>query len=176
MKPLKILLYISVCSVVIMGILGLIFICHTAVQFKKASTPVYDIAKYESILKEWKGFAPDIVNHFPEVIPPDAQNTEFYFRPGFLQSDSRIELQYRTMPENIENLYDEFSKLKTESSHGGMLIHFPIDGGEADIIELGEDWEIMHFEADSQNLPEHSKEYGVMISREKNEIIYWAEW
>ncbi len=121
-KPLKIILYIAVCSVVI----GLIFIIYFFAQMKKAITPVYDIARYESILKEWKEFAPDTVSHFPEVIPPDAQNVEFYYVPAFLQSENYIELRYRTMPENIENLYERFSKLKTRYYYGVDLWHFPI--------------------------------------------------
>jgi len=176
MKSVKPIIYLAGCFPVVIGIIGLIAVWRFVAQVKKEITPVNDIAKYESILKEWKEFAPDIVNHFPEAIPSDAQNTEFYFKPRVLQSDSRIELRYRTTPENIESLYEEFSKLTTKSSYGGTLVHFPPNGGDADIIELEEDWEIMHFDEDPDNLPEHSKEHGVMISREKKEIIYWADW
>ncbi len=177
MKPLKIILYIAVSSVVIVGIIGLVYVCLFIAGFKEATTSVVDIAKYESILKEWKEFAPEMVNHFPEVIPPDARNTEFYFRPGFLQGSQTIELRYRATPEKIESLYEEFSKLKTHANQGGiLLIHFPLGGGNADVTELGEDWVAMHFEECPDDSREHTKEYGVMISIESNEIIYWAEW
>ena len=177
MKPLKIVLYIAVCSVAIIGGMIFFFAWQTFVEFKKATTFVYDVTKYESILKEWKEFAPDMVNHFPEAIPPDAQNTEFYFQPGFLQMGSRIELRYKSTPGNIKSLYEQFSKLKTHANQGEiLLVHFVTGRNNADIIELGEDWVAMHFEECPDNLREHTKEYGVMISREKNEIIYWAEW
>ena len=176
MKSIKKVIYLIGLAATIIIIVGLFFFCRFIIQVKKAITSVDDINRYESILEEWKEFAPDIVSHFPEVIPSDAQNTEFYYRPGFLQSDSRIELQYRTTSEKIESLYKKFSKIKTMSSYGGTLVHFPPNGEDADIIELGKDWEIMHFDKDPENLPEYSKEHGVMITREKNEIIYWAEW
>ena len=137
---------------------------------------VIDIQKYEKILNQWKEFAPDIVYHFPKSIPSDAQNVEFYFRPGILQSDSVIQLRYKTSPEEISKLYDRYSKLKTQSYYGRELIHFIPHQRDADIIELGKDFETLQFDENPDHIPEHAKEHGVIISKEKNEIIFWAEW
>jgi hypothetical protein len=155
-------------------VFGFVYVYLSRFEFPPSS--VVDLAQYESILKEWKESVPEIVSHFPETIPSDVQNAEFYFEPGLMQADPRIELRYKTSSENIQTLYEKFSKQKTKLSYGGVFCHRPPEGGNGNIIELGTDWETMEFEEDPDHLPEHSSAYGVIISREKNEIIYWANW
>ena len=150
-----------------------------ALQFRamlKATRPVADVGEYGRVLGEWKEFAGEIVGHFPEAVPADAEDVSFYFWPGFLQSDARIELRFRTGHESIDRYYETFSKRATKFTSGAMLIHFVRGRGQADVTELGPDYVVMQFDADPNNIPEHGKEHGVIMSREKNEIIFWAEW
>ena len=137
-----------------------------------AVRPVHDVRKYEEILNKWKHSSPEIVNHFPASIPLDAKEVDFYYRPGFLQSSSEIQLRFKSTPEQITEYYERFSKIKTKSYHGRTLVHFEPHKQDGHIIELGEDFETLQFDE-----PEHGeREHGVIISKEKNEIIFWAEW
>ena len=46
----------------------------------------------------------DLVGHFPEKIPPDAKNAVFYYRAGFLQGGSSIELRVHMPEEFVEEV------------------------------------------------------------------------
>jgi len=138
--------------------------------------PISNIRKYEKILNEWKQFAPDLVSHFPERIPPDAKSIDFYFMPGFLQADSEIQLRFKTTHKKIEEYYDRFSKFATKTFRDRPFVHFKPHQKFGEVVELGKDFETFQFEKDPNHIPEHGKEHGVIISREKNEIIFWAEW
>lgn len=90
-------------SVVALGLTLLWYIPLTfGIEAWISAEPVSDIGKYKKILTKWKQSAPDIVSHFPESIPPEAQDVDFYFSPGFLQADSEIQLRFKTTPKNIE--------------------------------------------------------------------------
>jgi hypothetical protein len=156
------------------GTCGWLFMQFRA--FEQASRPVMDVEAYERVLGEWKEHAEDIVGHFPEAIPGDAEDAGFYYWPGLFQSDARIELRLRMGREGIEGYYEAFSERATRMTRGAVLIHRSGDGRLADVIELGRDYVVMQFDEEPDDIPEHGKEHGVIISREKNEIIFWAEW
>ena len=161
------------------GLIG-ILLCYALLSLGLedwiSARPISDLQKYEKILNKWKQLAPDIVSHFPEPIPSSAQNIGFYFAPGFLQADSEIQLRFKIATGKINEYYEEFSKLKTKSYYGRTLVHYLPHKKEGELIELGEDFETLQFDNDPNHITEHGKEHGVIISKEKNEIIFWAEW
>ncbi|MDH4201874.1 MAG: hypothetical protein OEV87_03185 [Phycisphaerae bacterium] len=180
-KKTKVILKGLVTLFIIICILIVIFFAYTFVRMyigiKKANTPITDIQQYSKIIEEWKSFSPEIVSHFPKEIPPEATNVDFYYFPGFLQSGSRIELRFQAEKVEIDAYYENFKEFTTKSWHGDTWVHRrPRGEGDSEIIELSKDFEIMQFDENPDDLPEHSKEHGVAISKEKNEIIFWAEW
>jgi hypothetical protein len=147
------------------------------IGIKRANTPVKNIQEYETVLNEWKRFAPDIITHFPDKIPSEATNVNFYYFPGFLQSDPRIELRFQTEKAKIDTYYENYKKVTTKSWHGDTWVHRkPPSESDSEIIQLDKDFEIMQFDENPDNLPEHSKEHGVAINKGTNEIIFWAKY
>ena len=62
-------------------------------------TPITSTSKYNNVMiLRWHD--QHLVQHFPEQIPPSAGNPRFYYRAGFLQGGSSIELRVQ-MPTNF---------------------------------------------------------------------------
>jgi len=73
--------------------------------------------KYSSILNN--NWGNNLVHHFPKKIPEDAKNVKFFYRKGYMQGGSAMQLRYSTSPKRIAELYKNFSQMKTKSFHGG---------------------------------------------------------
>ncbi|MBW8017451.1 MAG: hypothetical protein FVQ82_14825 [Planctomycetes bacterium] len=169
MKAIRILIWTS-------GLLVLLlipFISSYVGKFKHATTVTIDINKYGEILKEIKKHDPQAIFHFPESIPAQGDIFYFHYRPTFMQGDGDIMLWYKTSPKKIEELYERFSKIMTKSYHGGHL-EYCTSNETSKLIELSKDYETMQLDEDPDNIPEHENRREVIISREKNEIIFWA--
>lgn len=163
--------------------------------FEVATTEVTDVQKYEDRLDEF-GMEPnaELVSHFPRSIPPYAKDVRFSFRPHFLQGGTYIQLRFSAPPDVISRLHEKFSLKKTKSFLGGDVYthvnHNTIDGmpttnfytsGLAEEYAFPEDYEIMVLdevlkgEDRSQHDWTHFQSHGVVISKKRNEIVYWAE-
>lgn len=143
-------------------------------------TPVNDVAKYEAILQnDWqKGFMQPFVAHFPQKLPEQKENIRFFYRRPFLQGGGSIQLRMSQTKEEINNLYNKFIKKKMifpdASDNSEKLkptIYFMT--GDTKNGELPPDFEIIFLAAISGN---HGQNYGVAISRKRNEIVYFAEY
>jgi hypothetical protein len=143
--------------------------------------------RYPGLRAKWDA---SLVEHFPKKIPPSATLKRFCHFPGYLQRGAYIQLRLRLTPERIGELYDEFSRRRTRSYFGGD-INSHANGpermpttffrtAEARTGPFPDDYEIMVLDpaipesADGQNW-NHGRSHGVAISRERNEIVYWAE-
>lgn len=153
---------------------------------------IRNIEKYPSILKNnWRK---DLVEHFPRKISVDAKDIRFFYRMGFMQGGSCIQLYYSTSPEKINELYERFSKMKTRSFQGGGKYEHINQGGMPTTNfyfentvdhKFPDDYELMIFdwvpsekEKKRRNLQisfNHGKSHGVAISKKRNKILYWAE-
>ena len=95
--------------------------CILFLYFTNSFIPVeYGIKnprKYSSILaNKWGN---DLVHHFPKKIPEDAKNVKFFYKMGYMQGGSAMQLRYSASPVKIAELYERFSKKKTRSFQGG---------------------------------------------------------
>ncbi len=184
-------------SAVVLCICALAFSARLVVRlesFIRARAEVTNIKKYEGILNEYwteehMGYR-GMVSHFPRPIPKGAKNVVFSFQPWFMQGGGHIQLRYSTDPKTIRALYEEFSQRKTKSFFGGNRNdHMNVEEGmpttffytnHTDDNEFPDDYEIMIFDEVLKDRPEgfywnHGRSRGVAISRERNEIVYWAE-
>jgi hypothetical protein len=156
-----------------------------------ATAEVTVVRRYDEILSQrWNGER-NLVQHFPQPIPSDARDVRFAFRPHFLQGGAYVQLRYSTTPDIIAELYERFSSIKTKSFIGGERhIHRNAKDGmpTTDFYTSGskdhkfpDDYEIMIFDKvlkEKDRGPEfwnHGETHGVAISKERNEIVYWAE-
>lgn len=150
---------------------------------------ITDVGQYEGILsRHWEN---ELVSHFPRPIPSDARNVRFSFRPAFLQGGAHVQLRHSAPPGEIRRLYAQFSEKKTKSFIGGEAdddenrrermptTSFYTSGSGNN--EFPDDYEVMVFdkvpkEEDwTEGYWDHGQSHGVAISKERNEIVYWAE-
>lgn len=161
-------------------------------MFIDATTEVTDVRKYADILNDYWSYNQDLVSHFPRPIPSDADGVRFSFLPAFLQGGAHIQLRYSSLPNRISELYDHFAAEKTKSFVGGDTNdHMNMKGGMpttffytsgSDSHEFPDDYEIIIFDKvlKEEDRPQghywnHGQSHGVAISKERSEIVYWAE-
>ena len=176
--------------------LGVAILCAAAFAFwglftitiesiNQATTEVTNVRKYEKILRYWRPEKPDsIVGHFPDSIPANATTVSFSYFPKFLQGGAHIQLRLALSEATIEGLYKKSSARKIKSFFGGdKLEHMKMKEGipttyfftgDANDLSFPDDYEVMPFKKGKKNW-HHSNSHGVAISKQRREIVYWAE-
>ncbi|MEZ6102171.1 MAG: hypothetical protein R3E01_36715 [Pirellulaceae bacterium] len=149
---------------------------------------IRSVKKYKSCRKS---FPPQLVARFPTDTPEDKSDPVFSYYPGFLQGGAHIQLRVRLSPETIVNLVDE---LKTQTKHaykgGGFFTHYNEDQehnlptasyhtqrDDVDANEFPGHFTLYVLDADDRASGSwnHGSTFGIAISEETNEAIYWAE-
>ena len=155
-----------------------------------ATTEVTDVRKYDEILKNYWSSSPDLVSHFPNPIPSNAEEVRFSFLPGFLQGGAHVQLRYSSTARDISELYERFSAKKRKSFFGGdtndhmnQTNGMPTTTfytGPTNQFKFPDDYELMIFDPILTNGTagfdwNHGQSHGVAISTNRHEIVYWAE-
>lgn len=94
--------------------------------------PIFNVKKYPALIARTTG--DPLFAHFPNPIPPDAQNVRFYFTPGPLQADMIMQLRYTTTPEEFERLYQRFAAHKIEMYRANQTEECP-DGAYYNYVD-----------------------------------------
>ena len=159
-------------------------------------TPITTASRYKNVMTlRWHD--QHLIEHFPEQIPSDAGNPRFYYRAGFLQGGSTIELRVQMPAKVIEEVYAVFrpqakaifngaEKLDRGTGNPDMLpkwsfFTFPPDQSGASGLPplLPQDFEILllssHPYKSNPTDWNHGESSGISISKKRREIIYWAE-
>jgi hypothetical protein len=188
-RPLAHAIAMPVCVLTCAAWLSLIVFAHA---FQMALAPVAEIGEYQSILNTRWNSSGNLTAHFPRSNPRDVQDVRFYYQPAYGQGAEIIQLRYRATPAEISKLYDRFAALKTKTFFGGgtdshlnELEGMPPTSfwtSGSDDLRFPPDFEIMLFdEVPSEQLRSdplfwnHGSSHGVAVSRQRNEIVYWAE-
>ena len=140
------------------------------------SQPVTDVSQYADVRSSYSN-AP--VSHFPETIPPEATNVEFYYRPGALQGSSSIQVQMQLPPAMWSRLKAEYETVAqyhyTEEDRKNRS--FSSDGEAAAIVyapSVPDSYEILIFGfQDNEDLDEVIC-YGVALNADPPAIVYWT--
>jgi hypothetical protein len=148
---------------------------------------VTNVQKYEQIVQRWEETG--MVDHFPSRVPAEARNVQFSFQPGFLQGGAHIQLRYESSPNTIATLESRFSRDAIASFEGGdrsshrrlnpdiSTTRFYTSGSS--MRTFPSDYVIIVLLAEPRGNPghqwNHGRSCGVAISRQRNEIVYWAE-
>ncbi len=159
----------------------LVFLIYGFISFvfegiHNAITPVTHIGQYKNVLADWKRSVPDIVEHFPETIPAEAQDVRFYFFPGCFQADSFILLGFQVSEDHFQEYKNQFSPMVTKIHRGEDWLRVLSIYNQTERAELFKDFVVMQFDKDPNRIYEHGKEHGVAINDKINGIIFWAEW
>ena len=165
-----------------------IFTNLAAGAFLAAMTPNTDVSHYYEISDQLDDS--EITRHFPTSIPENATDIKFESLPKFLQGGGHIQLRFNLPQSEIEELLIEYrANAKYTFIGGDRSNHSNEDGGvpttyfytsETDDFSFSDNYEILVLNAEPGGPPEfpwnHGYSYGVVISLEESEIIYWAEY
>ena len=176
--------------VLVVGIWGCVTV---TVEFLiHATAEVTNVEKYAEILDTYWDSRRDLVGHFPRPIPTDARTVRFSFRPAFMQAGAHVQLRCSLPPEQIDEQYTDFASKKTKSffggnasDHMGVREGMPTSSfytGDTKDTRFPPDYEIMILDEVLKEKDRsadfywnHGRCHGVAISRERHEIVYWAE-
>jgi len=179
-----------------LALIAIFFYIFDAVLMLWQLTPITTASKYNNVMTlRWHD--QQLIEHFPEQIPSDAENTRFYYRAGFLQGGSTIELRVKVPAKHVEEVYTAYrpkakiilngaEKLDRGTSNPDMLpkwsfVTFPPNENEIPGTHtlLPKDFKILLLSSEPyKSNPtdwNHGKATGISISRQRREIIYWAE-
>lgn len=172
--PGILLTLLLIAYVVVFNVAGLIF--------AQATEPVTDVARYAEVRS---GYADEVyAQHFPETIPSEATDAQFYLFRGFLQGGMHLQLRLQFPPE----VWRDRSAQYAPNAQYRFLAGSPPTGdsyvpttsfhtSDTDDRDFPDTYEILVFDAQSQGEPEwnHGYSYGVVLGEAQSEIIYWAE-
>jgi len=142
-----------------------------------------DARSYEWVLRTyWIDYYASVAKHFPQAIPDDAHSVRFHFQPAFLQGGANLQLRYSTTTEEITRLYEHFSgstlsspadtrQSAPDQRHAALLPSYRTGAEGASDFPPSFEFVVL-YETDS--VTGHGQAGGVAISRERNEIVYWA--
>ena len=155
-----------------------------------AFVPVTTKYAYQPILKyRWENR--QLVEHFPPEIPAEAKDVEFYYRAGYMQGGTNIELRMRLPRSEFDSIVQEHHAMsksildhlgkdklrKPKPNEDPISLHFfTVDRSElTDEYQLGPlpaGYEIilLHLEG----YWNHGKTAGIAVNELGSEVIYWA--
>lgn len=179
----------------LLGTVILFFVFNAALMMWQL-TPIVAASKYQHV-KTLRWHQQRLVEHFPEEIPPNARGARFYYRAGFLQGGSTIELRVQMPAEFVEQVWATYrpkaksvfngaEELDRGAGNPDMLpkwsfVTFPPDRGQTSGVPtiLPEDFEILllssHPYKSNPVSWNHGESSGISISLKRREVIYWAE-
>jgi hypothetical protein len=168
-------------SVYMIAIVFLGFLVYLAMPLKLQT----DVAEYSNVLVHWEPTG--LVDHFPCSVPTEANNVIFSAFPGFLQGGAHMQLRMKLPAAEVKDLYEKASQEAKQYHDGGSsmtLVNEQEDGLastsphtlDSCAPEFPKDYRVFVYHAEpASNSWNHGKSKGVVISLERNEVIYFAE-
>jgi hypothetical protein len=144
-----------------------------------------DPQEYDALIGKWTSSG--LVSHFPKPLPATATKTELSAYPGFLQGGAWFQVRLTLPPVDVEAIYEAASKLAKDFYDGGDIFS-AVNSKEhglagtsfhttdlAHNVEFPPDYRIFVFGAQNRGNWNHGESYGVVVSKKRNEVIYFAE-
>jgi hypothetical protein len=171
-------------ALVLIAVLGISWMYYS---FKKALEPIESVDQYHEVLADWK--ASGLVDHFPGSLPASARNVKFSAFPGFLQGGGHVQLRMELPEEEVKSLFDHATKTARQHHDGGnslTLVNERDDGLWSTYpytlakgtYEFPSDYTIFIFDAEDHGNGydwNHGESKGVVVSLQRNEVLYYAE-
>jgi hypothetical protein len=145
---------------------------------------ITDISRYQEVRASFGGSP--LANHFPEVIPPQATNVQITYVPGLFQGGTVFQLRLTLSPQRIADLQLQYEELATHifssdyepTSLNDVPIPILRSRPESPDDAQGE-FQFLIIDAHPQGDPDfpwnHGYSYGVALSTNTSEIVYWTE-
>lgn len=143
--------------------------------------------KYAALMTDWTPTG--LVSHFPNPLPSTASKLKLSAFPGYMQSGAWFQIRLTLPVDDVSQVYDDAVKTakdfydggdfykSTNSKKGGLpgtTFHTSDNDKPSDFPE---DYRVFVFAAQSSGGDgwNHGKSHGVVISKQRNEVIYFAE-
>lgn len=188
MNSLKTLVfkYFSVTSFVIL--ISLLSGCSTHKRGAAFSEPVKGVRYYRRLIEHFKNHNIKMPEYFPQADDNTYDLIGLSYSPGELQASTYMQLRCKVSPSVFDSLYTIYNEKKRYSFLGGNTsIHLNSESGipttsfytnshitNRSNLVFPNDYEILVFEA-SRKGDNHGKSVGVVLSKQRSEVIYYAE-
>ncbi len=98
-------------GIIVSTILGLFFIAYIIIlififAFLESINPVYNYKAYYGLYDS----KDELINKFPNEIPSNAKEIEFYYKPGVMQANTEMGLSFKTDEKTIGKYINEYEK------------------------------------------------------------------
>ena len=187
----KLLVQIFTISLLFLGTAGIIaggFLVRESFSKNSENQPITNTKRYREIrYQTW--LHPEIIKHFPQSIPTDAQEAKMIYSPGLIKGSKVLQLRYKLPSNKIEKLLLDYQKVAKYKYVGGNTndhanqpqgvptTFFYTNESEEQTFPLT--YQILVLNARDRGTPnfkwQHGDSYGVAIDKFNSEIVYWAE-
>ncbi|MDA8989960.1 hypothetical protein N9H45_00360 [Opitutales bacterium] len=169
-------------ALLLVAVLGFAWMVYS---FNKALEPIESVSKYEEVLADWKS---GLIDHFPSSVPANARNVKFSSCPAFLQGGGHVQLRMELPAAEVKVLYDHATRSAKQHQDGGnsvTLVNERRDDGlwsthphtlAKGTYEFPSDYRIFIFDAAGSGDWNHGKSMGMVVSLQRNEVLYYAEY
>ena len=170
----------AVAILISLGIFLYISMLHSFIPFE-----ITDLREYQKILEAWSKAG--ITKEFPSAVPASALKVRMSCLAPFLQGGGHFQLRLKLPPEEIDAIDKKYSSSaiqvyrgKTINERYNQPIPSPSDftNGKSDghfhpSFNL---YILMALDQGGKDYAwNHGKSYGIAVSRERSEVIYWCE-
>ena len=143
--------------------------------------------KYSTLITQWTPTG--LVAHFPNSLPASASNIKLSAFPGFLQGGAWLQVRLTLPSAEVSKIYDDATKIAKDFYDGGGVfksVNSKVDGLPGTNFHTSDNQHAPDFPDDYRifvlaaqrpggNTWESGKCYGVVVSKQRNEVIYYAE-
>jgi len=146
-----------------------------------------DPKKYSTLISQWTPTG--LVAHFPNPLPATASNIKLSAFPGFLQGGAWFQVRLTLPATEVSKIYDNATKVAKDFYDGGgtyKSVNSKTNGLPGTSFHTSDspqqpdfpvDYRVFVFAAqDAGGTPPYQSGtcYGVVISKQRNEVIYYA--
>jgi hypothetical protein len=182
-KPLRLfLILIALVSIVLVCLL-----CRGGLFDQGMLGEITDPGEYSKIMEEAEDNS--YLNHFPSDIPASAEYVRFHFHPSVFQGGTALQLRVRLPSDEVEEIRSSFNneaesifraQISEEEAASLESVRIPYfyttDDG---VTEWPDGFEHLVFGTvftGSEDFPSnHGLTYGISISVDDSEVVYWYE-
>ena len=181
-------LFIGLGIVITLLASGFALLMHSMGEYLAGATAeIQDAARYEEILAS---YPESWVAHFPSSVPAEATQVTFYYLPAFLQGGSYLQLRCTLPPSVLDDVLGRYRPIAKQVENGAGEIIEDVDiqgdlptplfrnGENTGFDSLPQHFLILILDGEPYK-PEdwnHGYTYGVAVSTQGREAIFWVEY
>ena len=145
-------------------------------KFNASLEPSSNIDDYQSALES---VPIELVEHFPKTVSAGVKS-RFYYRPGFLQGGTSIQLGLDTNTLSIEKIRAQYEAKAVErwrgcSRKGNSAERMPRLQRPSASTHAACDYDVYVLQTTPEEEWNHGHESGIAFSEKRKEVLYWAK-